>query len=71
MSIICLAGDFSHSGKGISASVLNAVKEVPIRMISYGGSKYNMSLLVDTKDKVSALNLLNDSLFMQNRLQEV
>ena len=70
MSIICLAGDFSHSGKGISASVLNAVKEVPIRMISYGGSKFNMSLLVDTKDKVSALNLLNDSLFMQNRLQE-
>jgi len=71
MSIICLAGDFSHSGKGISASVLNAVKEVPIRMISYGGSKYNMSLLVDTKDKVSALKLLNDGLFTQNRLQKV
>ena len=71
MSIICLAGDFSHSGKGISASVLNAVKEVPIRMISYGGSKYNMSLLVDTNDKVGALKLLNDGLFMQNRFQEI
>ena len=71
MSIICLAGDFSHSGKGISASVLNAVKEIPIRMISYGGSQYNMSLLVDTNDKVSALKLLNDGLFTQNRLQKV
>ncbi|MBT8385486.1 MAG: hypothetical protein KJO83_07225, partial [Bacteroidia bacterium] len=68
---ICLAGDFSHSGKGISASVLNAVKEIPIRMISYGGSKYNMSLLVDTKDKVMALKLLNDGLFTQKRIKAV
>jgi aspartate kinase len=71
MSIICLAGDFSQSGKGISASVINCLKDIPIRMISYGGSNYNMSLLVATNDKVNALNLLNEGLFVQKQLQEV
>lgn len=63
MSIICLAGNFSHSGKGISAAVLNCLTDVPIRMISYGGSQYNISLLVEKNDKVRALNLLNEGLF--------
>ncbi len=59
MSIICLAGDFSQSGKGISASVMNCLTAIPIQMISYGGSNYNMSLLISTDDKIKALNLLN------------
>lgn len=63
MSIICLAGNFSHSGKGISAAVLNCLTDVPVRMISYGGSQYNISLLVEKGDKVKALNLLNEGLF--------
>ncbi len=71
MSIICLAGNFSQSGKGISASVINCLKDIPIRMISYGGSNYNMSLLVATNDKINALNLLNDGLFVQKKLQVV
>lgn len=71
MSIICLAGDFSHSGKGISASVLKCLIDVPIRMISYGGSQYNMSLLVEKNDKIKALNLLNEGLFVQHKYQEV
>ncbi|MCF6347099.1 MAG: aspartate kinase [Flavobacteriaceae bacterium] len=71
MSIICLAGSFSQSGKGISASVINCLKDIPIRMISYGGSNYNMSLLVATNDKINALNLLNKGLFVQKQLQEV
>ena len=71
MSIICLAGNFSQTGKGISASVINCLKDVSIRMISYGGSNYNMSLLIATEDKVKALNLLNDGLFTQKQLQAV
>jgi len=71
MSIVCLAGNFSQSGKGISASVINCLKDIPIRMISYGGSEHNMSLLISTEDKVNALNLLNDGLFVQKQLQEV
>ena len=65
MSIVCLAGDFSQNGKGISASVLNCLKDIPLRMISYGGSDFNMSLLIDTKNKAETLNLLNDGLFNQ------
>ncbi len=71
MSIVCLAGDFSQNGKGISASVLNCLKNIPLRMISYGGSDYNMSLLIDTKNKAEALNLLNRGLFKEVlKLQE-
>ena len=71
MSIICLAGNFSQSGKGISASVLNSLKDISIRMISYGGSNYNMSLLIAAEDKVKALNLLNEGLFTSKQLQKV
>ncbi len=71
MSIICLAGNFSQSGKGISASVINCLKDVSIRMISYGGSNYNMSLLIASEDKVKALNLLNEGLFASKQLQKV
>jgi len=69
MSIICLAGNFSQSGKGISASVINCLKDVSIRMISYGGSNYNMSLLITSEDKVKALNLLNEGLFTSKQIQ--
>jgi aspartate kinase len=63
LSIICVAGDFSQNKEGISAQVFNALKHIPIRMISYGGSNYNISLLVKTADKKAALNALNQHLF--------
>lgn len=72
LSIVCVAGDFSQNKEGISATVFNSLKDIPIRMISYGGSNYNTSLLVKTSDKVAALNFLNNGLFTkQLELQEV
>tara|TARA_R110002049_G_scaffold50601_3_gene144017 strand:+ start:29741 stop:31066 length:1326 start_codon:yes stop_codon:yes gene_type:complete len=73
MSIICLAGDFSQNEKGVSAKVLSCLENISIRMISYGGSNYNISLLVDTNDKIEALNSLNKGLFSTTPqlLQEV
>lgn len=65
LSIICVAGDFSQNKEGISANVFNALKEIPIRMISYGGSNYNTSLVVKTTDKINALNSLNSGLFKE------
>ena len=65
LSIVCIAGDFSQNKEGVSATIFNALKKIPIRMISYGGSNYNISLLVKTVDKVSALNFLNDGLFLR------
>ena len=63
LSIICVAGDFSQSKEGFSATIFSALKNIPIRMISYGGSNYNISLLVKTSDKKAALNSLNEQLF--------
>ena len=68
LSIVCVAGDFSQNKQGISAQVFNALKHIPIRMISYGGSNYNTSLLVKSSDKVDALNSLNQHLFVERLL---
>jgi aspartate kinase len=65
LSIVCVAGDFSQNKEGVSTQVFNALENIPIRMISYGGSNYNISLLVKTSDKVEALNSLNDHLFLK------
>jgi aspartate kinase len=61
--IVCVVGDLVAENKGYAHSILDAIKEVPIRMISYGGSNYNVSLLINAKDKKKALNLLSDKLF--------
>lgn len=61
-TIICVVGDFIRTHKGVANRVFQALKEVPIRMISYGGSNHNISLLIKTSDKAEALKNLN-SLF--------
>ncbi len=71
LSIVCVAGDFSQNKEGVSAKVFNALQNIPIRMISYGGSNYNTSLLVKTSDKVAALNALNSELFREKLLNLV
>ena len=63
MVIICIEGDLEWQNRGFEAKALDALRELPIRMISYGGSNYNISLLVRKEDKVRALNLLSRHLF--------
>jgi len=63
MVIICVVGDFPDENVGFQAKVVDALKDIPIRMISYGGSTHNISFLIHSKDKVKALNALNDKLF--------
>lgn len=62
-TIVCVVGDFSSSTHGYTSRVLDAVKHLPVRMISYGGSEYNISLLLNTSDKVEALKSLHNRLF--------
>ncbi|ASU35419.1 aspartate kinase [Mucilaginibacter xinganensis] len=62
-TIICVVGDFGAEKHGYAARVLEAIKHIPVRMISYGGSDHNMSLLVGTPDKVEALRSLHNRLF--------
>ncbi|QRR02831.1 aspartate kinase [Dyadobacter sandarakinus] len=62
-TIICIVGNFSADKEGIALKVLDAMKNIPIRMISYGASEHNLSLLIHTRHKVEALNVLNERLF--------
>ncbi len=61
--IICIVGDLVAERKGYVGKIFNALKEIPVRMISYGGSNYNVSLLVNEEYKEKALKVLNDKLF--------
>ncbi len=63
MVIICVVGDLEWQNRGFEAKALDALREIPVRMISYGGSNYNISFLVRKEDKIKALNLLSDNLF--------
>jgi len=63
MTIVCVVGDLEWDNIGFEASIVNAMKDVPVRMISYGGSNYNVSLLVKSSDKQKALQALSDHLF--------
>ena len=62
-TIICVVGDFIAEKSETSFKVFEALKTIPLRMISFGGSKSNVSVLVNTSDKVKALTLLNEHIF--------
>ena len=61
--IVCIVGNFSADNPNIAAKVLNAMTDIPIRMISYGGTEHNISLLLHSRYKAEALNALNEGLF--------
>lgn len=62
MAIICIVGDCSAGKSGLGAQVLTALAEVPLRMISYGGSEHNISVLVKEEDKKKAMIDLSQKL---------
>lgn len=63
LTIVCVVGDFIAESKGYALQIFDALQHIPIRMISYGGSLHNVSLLVNTADKKEALISLNNKLF--------
>ncbi|MEX2336074.1 MAG: aspartate kinase [Fulvivirga sp.] len=66
-TIICMVGSMLTEKKGVLKRIFDALETVPVRMVSYGGSKNNLSLLVDTKYKEEALCTLNESVFEKER----
>jgi len=62
-TIICVVGDMIGESKGMAVQALEALRNIPVRMISYGSSNNNISLLIKTADKVEALNSLSEHLF--------
>ena len=63
MCIICVVGDLDWSNIGFETIATDALKNIPVRMISYGGSNYNISFLIRESDKKRALQALSDTLF--------
>lgn len=66
-TIICIVGTFGADKTGYASRVFAALKSIPIRMISYGGSPHNISLLVDTAYKKQTLLALNEGLFVSGK----
>ena len=65
MCIICVVGDLDWSNVGFETLATEAMKNIPVRMISYGGSNYNISFLIKGSDKKKALQSLSNTLFNQ------
>ena len=63
MCIICVVGDLDWSNLGFETLATDAMKNIPVRMISYGGSNYNISFLIKESDKKKALQNLSKVLF--------
>ena len=63
MCIIAVVGDMDWENVGFESRALDAMKDIPVRMISYGGSNYNISFLVKAEDKQRALKALSKNLF--------
>jgi aspartate kinase len=63
LTIVCVVGDFIAESKGHAQKIFKALENIPIRMISYGGSRHNVSILINTSDKKEALVALNEKLF--------
>jgi aspartate kinase len=62
-AIICIVGDLTRAKQGFAFKVFESLSNIPIRMISYGGSEHNISVLVDASRKKEALMALNEKLF--------
>jgi aspartate kinase len=58
LTIICIVGDFIAETKGYAKEIFTSLEDIPIRMISYGGSYHNISVLIPSKYKEKALNAI-------------
>jgi len=62
LTIACIVGDMIAEEAGFAAKVFSALQGIPIRMISYGGSYHNISVLVKTELKKQTLQALSNNL---------
>ena len=62
-SIVCVVGRLEHSVTGLAARVLDSIRQIPLKMISYGASHHSITMLINTADKKQTLQYLNDYLF--------
>ncbi len=63
MCIICVVGDLRPENCGFETLACGALRDIPVRMISYGGSNHNISFVVKAEDKQRTMQALTDTLF--------
>lgn len=63
--IVSVIGRMETSDSGYGQQIFDALEHIPIRMISYGASQNNVSILVNSNDKVKALNTLHKSILVK------
>ncbi len=64
-TIICVVGDFRPDRVGSAPEIFEALNEIPVKMISYGGSENSVSILINTSDRTVALRSLSAKLFAE------
>lgn len=69
-TIVCVVGNFAADQPGYASKLFDALKHIPIRMISYGGSASNISILVDAQHKKETLIAINNHIFIPNYIAE-
>ena len=62
-AIVCVVGNQVAETKGAIQSVMDSLVDIPVRMVSFGGSKHNVSILIDAQYKEQALKSLNEGVF--------
>ena len=62
-AIVCVVGNRVAEKEGAIQSVIDSLAGIPIRMVSFGGSKHNVSILIDAQYKTQALKSLNEGVF--------
>ena len=62
-AIVCVVGNQVAETKGAIQSVMDSLMDIPVRMVSFGGSKHNVSILIDAQFKAQALKSLNEGVF--------
>ena len=67
-TIIAIVGLMRKNKKGYAAKVFDSLNNIAVKMISYGASDHNISLLIDGKKKIEALQLLQSSILSKNNL---
>lgn len=62
-TIVSIVGNEIAETKDVMKKIFDALEPIPVRMVSYGGSKHNVSLLIARNYKEETLQLLNKGLF--------
>lgn len=68
LSAICIVGEFVRESKGLGKQIFESLLDIPLRMISYGGSRHHLALLIQSQDKQRALVSLSDNVFKKENL---